>query len=84
MYEAERYNSSLLKYESASLKTTTSLALLNFGQNAIFSGAIAIAMVLAAQEIMKGKFIFYFLFDYFLLTISSHFIVDIALSTCIK
>ncbi|XP_073985787.1 iron-sulfur clusters transporter ABCB7, mitochondrial-like [Rhodnius prolixus] len=55
LYEAERYNSSLLKYESASLKTTTSLALLNFGQNAIFSGAIAIAMVLAAQEIMKGN-----------------------------
>lgn len=53
-YEAERYNSSLLKYESASLKTSTSLAMLNFGQNAIFSGAIAIAMVCAAKEIVNG------------------------------
>ncbi|XP_014283304.1 iron-sulfur clusters transporter ABCB7, mitochondrial [Halyomorpha halys] len=54
-YEAERYNSSLLKYESASLKTSTSLAMLNFGQNAIFSGAIAIAMVCAAKEIVNGS-----------------------------
>lgn len=54
-FEADRYNSSLLKYETASLKTSTSLALLNFGQNAIFSSAIAVAMVLAAKEITQGK-----------------------------
>ncbi|PSN52938.1 hypothetical protein C0J52_03630 [Blattella germanica] len=52
-YEADRYDSSLKKYEDASLKTSTSLALLNFGQNAIFSGALSLIMVLAAREIVQ-------------------------------
>uniref|UniRef100_A0A1B6C5C3 Iron-sulfur clusters transporter ABCB7, mitochondrial n=2 Tax=Clastoptera arizonana TaxID=38151 RepID=A0A1B6C5C3_9HEMI len=55
LYEAERYEKSLKKYEVASLKTSTSLALLNFGQNAIFSGAIATSMVLAAKQIAQGN-----------------------------
>lgn len=54
-FEAGRYNEVLKKYESASLKTSTSLALLNFGQNAIFSTALSIIMVLAANEIVKGR-----------------------------
>ncbi|XP_057670426.1 iron-sulfur clusters transporter ABCB7, mitochondrial isoform X2 [Diorhabda carinulata] len=54
-YEAERYDSSLKKYESASLKTASSLALLNFGQNAIFSAALSGIMILAANEILKGN-----------------------------
>ncbi|XP_075234082.1 ATP binding cassette subfamily B member 7 isoform X2 [Lycorma delicatula] len=54
-YEAKRYDEALKKYEEASLKTSTSLALLNFGQNAIFSGAIALAMVMTAKEIAKGN-----------------------------
>ncbi|XP_065201952.1 iron-sulfur clusters transporter ABCB7, mitochondrial [Planococcus citri] len=54
LYEAERYDKALKKYEEASLKTSTSLALLNFGQNAIFSSAISIAMILAAQQIGAG------------------------------
>ncbi|KAJ9573620.1 hypothetical protein L9F63_008961, partial [Diploptera punctata] len=54
-YEAERYDSSLKKYEDASLKTSTSLAFLNFGQNAIFSGALSLIMVLAAREIVQGN-----------------------------
>ncbi|KOB76099.1 putative ATP-binding cassette sub-family B member 7 [Operophtera brumata] len=37
-YELAKYDSSLEKYESASLKTASSLAVLNFGQHAIFSG----------------------------------------------
>ncbi|XP_011140678.1 ATP-binding cassette sub-family B member 7, mitochondrial [Harpegnathos saltator] len=53
-FEAERYDQSLKKYEAASLKTSTSLALLNFGQNAIFSGALSLIMVMAAQNIMNG------------------------------
>ena len=36
-YEAEIYDKSLIRYEKASLKTSETLALLNFGQNAIFS-----------------------------------------------
>jgi ABC-type transport system involved in Fe-S cluster assembly fused permease/ATPase subunit len=45
----------LEKYEAASLKTSTSLALLNFGQNAIFSAAISVAMLLAAEHIVAGE-----------------------------
>ncbi|XP_034190012.1 ATP binding cassette subfamily B member 7 isoform X1 [Osmia lignaria lignaria] len=53
-FEAQRYDESLKKYEAASLKTNTSLALLNFGQNAIFSAALSLIMVLAAQNITQG------------------------------
>lgn len=54
-YEARKYDEVLQKYESASLKTATSLAALNFGQNAIFSIGLSAIMVLAAQEITKGN-----------------------------
>lgn len=53
-YEAEEYDRSLVKYEEASLKTSQSLALLNFGQNAIFSTALSAIMLLAAGEIARG------------------------------
>ncbi|KAG7199252.1 hypothetical protein KM043_018118 [Ampulex compressa] len=54
-FEAERYDESLKKYEDASLKTSTSLAMLNFGQNAIFSIALSAIMVLAAKNIINGS-----------------------------
>ena len=54
-YEAKQYDQSLRKYETASLKTSTSLALLNFGQNAIFSTALATIMIMAAREIVDGN-----------------------------
>jgi len=54
-YEAGCYNEVLKKYEAASLKTSSSLALLNFGQNAIFSSALSLIMVLAAKEIAQGN-----------------------------
>ncbi|XP_053666759.1 iron-sulfur clusters transporter ABCB7, mitochondrial [Anopheles marshallii] len=54
-YEANRYDQVLKKYEDASLKTSTSLALLNFGQNAIFSVALSTIMVMAANEIAQGR-----------------------------
>ncbi|KAJ2946827.1 hypothetical protein O0L34_g16154 [Tuta absoluta] len=54
-YELEKYDVSLKKYESASLKTASSLALLNFGQHAIFSGGLAVIMLLAANQIMTGN-----------------------------
>ncbi|KAJ3654714.1 hypothetical protein Zmor_013885 [Zophobas morio] len=54
-FEANRYDNVLKKYEGASLKTSSSLALLNFGQNAIFSAALSGIMVLAAHEIIKGN-----------------------------
>lgn len=54
-YEARKYDELSQKYEVASLKTATSLAALNFGQNAIFSVGLSAIMVLAAQEIAKGN-----------------------------
>ncbi|XP_067012941.2 iron-sulfur clusters transporter ABCB7, mitochondrial isoform X2 [Anabrus simplex] len=54
-FEADRYDQALKKYEEASLKTSTSLALLNFGQNAIFSAALSLIMVMAAQQIVQGN-----------------------------
>ncbi|XP_066582841.1 uncharacterized protein [Prorops nasuta] len=53
-FEADRYDQSLKKYEDASLKTTTSLALLNFGQQAIISAALSVLMVLTARNIVEG------------------------------
>ncbi|KAJ1522730.1 hypothetical protein ONE63_001890 [Megalurothrips usitatus] len=53
-FEANKYDKSLKKYEDASLKTSTSLALLNFGQNAIFSGALSMIMIMAAHQISAG------------------------------
>uniref|UniRef100_A0A1I7W428 Iron-sulfur clusters transporter ABCB7, mitochondrial n=1 Tax=Loa loa TaxID=7209 RepID=A0A1I7W428_LOALO len=53
-FEADRYDFFLKKYEIAALKTSTSLALLNFAQNAIFSGGLVAVMCLAAAEIQKG------------------------------
>ncbi|XP_047986017.1 iron-sulfur clusters transporter ABCB7, mitochondrial isoform X1 [Leguminivora glycinivorella] len=54
-YELEKYDKSLQKYEAASLKTASSLAALNFGQHAIFSGGLSMIMILAANEIVKGN-----------------------------
>ena len=42
-------------YEDASLKTMYSLSALNFGQNVIFSGALAGAMLLTADGIRDGR-----------------------------
>ncbi|XP_074649596.1 iron-sulfur clusters transporter ABCB7, mitochondrial-like [Tubulanus polymorphus] len=53
-YEAERYDKVLATYEQASLKTNTSLALLNWGQNAIFSAGLTAIMYLASQGIIDG------------------------------
>ncbi|KAM3613142.1 uncharacterized protein V6R79_021302 [Siganus canaliculatus] len=53
-YEAERYDGFLKSYESASLKTTSTLAMLNFGQSAIFSVGLTGIMLLASQGIAAG------------------------------
>ncbi|KAH3735493.1 hypothetical protein DPMN_042026 [Dreissena polymorpha] len=54
-YEAERYDKILGVYEQKSVKTLTSLAWLNWGQNFIFSAGLTAIMVLASQGIMAGK-----------------------------
>lgn len=53
-YEAERYDGFLKIYESSSLKTTTTLAMLNFGQSAIFSVGLTGIMLLASKGITAG------------------------------
>ncbi|OBS71403.1 hypothetical protein A6R68_00039, partial [Neotoma lepida] len=53
-YEAQRYDGFLKTYETASLKSTSTLAMLNFGQSAIFSVGLTAIMVLASHGIVAG------------------------------
>ncbi|OCF35176.1 iron-sulfur clusters transporter ATM1, mitochondrial [Kwoniella heveanensis CBS 569] len=53
-YEVAQYDSTLKTYEKASVKIATSLAMLNSGQNFIFSSALTMMMLLAAQGVVKG------------------------------
>ncbi|KAI6649602.1 ATP-binding cassette sub-family B member 7, mitochondrial [Oopsacas minuta] len=53
--EAENYDVSLQEYQKASLKTTTSLSLLGFGQSAIFTLAMAGTMLMAVNAIQAGS-----------------------------
>ena len=46
---------SLKKYEAGAIKTSTSLALLNFSQNFIFSCGLTGIMVLAAHGVVRGE-----------------------------
>ncbi len=53
-WEASRYNTSMVRYEKAAVRTYTSLALLNTGQALIFSGGITVCMLMAARGITQG------------------------------
>jgi ATP-binding cassette subfamily B protein len=53
--EAARYDRSMARYEDASVKSYTSLAVLNAGQAVIFTIGLAAAMVLCAGEIEAGS-----------------------------
>lgn len=50
----KQYDDTLKTYEKASVKIATSLAMLNSGQNFIFSSALTMMMLLAAQGVVKG------------------------------
>jgi ATP-binding cassette subfamily B protein len=52
--EAARYDRSLETYEQASVRTYTSLALLNTGQAVIFTLALTLCMVMSARDVMAG------------------------------
>src|SRR6202034_4592432 len=53
--EAERYDRSMARYEGASVKAYTSLAVLNAGQAIVFSVGLAAAMGLCAYGIEAGR-----------------------------
>jgi ATP-binding cassette, subfamily B, heavy metal transporter len=52
--EAARYDRSMKRYEQASVKAYTSLAVLNAGQAVIFTAGLGAAMVMCAQGIKAG------------------------------
>jgi ATP-binding cassette subfamily B protein len=53
--ERNRYDRSLAQYEKASIKTYTSLALLNTGQAIIFTIALTLCMAMSAADVVAGK-----------------------------
>src|SRR5882672_3780484 len=53
--EASRYDRSMQRYEQASVKTYTSLALLNTGQAVIFTAGLAATMMMCALGVRSGR-----------------------------
>jgi ABC-type transport system involved in Fe-S cluster assembly fused permease/ATPase subunit len=53
--EAKRYDESTAVYEKASVKSYTSLAVLNAGQATIFTLGMTFSMALCVQDIMTGR-----------------------------
>src|SRR5258708_555232 len=53
--EATRYDRSMERYERASVKTYTSLALLNTGQAIIFTAGLTATMLMCALGVRSGK-----------------------------
>ncbi|NNL18309.1 MAG: ABC transporter ATP-binding protein/permease [Boseongicola sp.] len=52
--EAERYDVAMAGYEKAALKTSYSLAFLNFGQSLLITAGLIIVMVMAAMGVQEG------------------------------
>src|SRR4051812_11155691 len=52
--EAERYDRSMARYEGASVKTYTSLAVLNIGQAVIFTAGLTATMLMSAIGVRGG------------------------------
>jgi ATP-binding cassette, subfamily B, heavy metal transporter len=53
--EAKRYDRSMAVYQEASVKSYTSLALLNAGQAVIFTAALTACMVMAGLDVAAGS-----------------------------
>ena len=54
-YEAKRYDEGLQRYESAAVKSQTSLSLLNTGQSLIIALAVTLILWRATQGVIDGK-----------------------------
>ena len=53
--EANRYDTAMAGYERAALKTSYSLAFLNFGQSLLITAGLVIVMVMAAMGVADGS-----------------------------
>ena len=53
--ETRRYDQSMATFERASVKSYTSLALLNAGQAVIFTAALTLCMVMAGLDVAAGR-----------------------------
>jgi ATP-binding cassette, subfamily B, heavy metal transporter len=53
--EAQRYDDNMRQYEALALKTSYSLAYLNFGQSVLITGGLIGVMVLAAMGVNRGE-----------------------------
>ncbi|KAL3775962.1 hypothetical protein ACHAWO_012150 [Cyclotella atomus] len=53
-HEGQVYEGTLKKYQDAALRAQSSLSLLNFGQNAIFTMGLTFIMYLTAVDLMNG------------------------------
>ena len=53
-HEARRFDDALARYESAAVRSKTTLSLLNIGQAAIIGIGLTVVMVMAAMEIRDG------------------------------
>ena len=54
-YEAKRYDEGLQRYETAAVKSQTSLSLLNTGQSLIIATAVTLILWRATQGVIDGK-----------------------------
>ncbi|KAL3780915.1 hypothetical protein HJC23_009121 [Cyclotella cryptica] len=54
-HEGEVYEGTLRRYQDAALRAQSSLSLLNFGQNAIFTVGLTTIMFLTAQDVVAGN-----------------------------
>ncbi|MEL6610357.1 MAG: ABC transporter ATP-binding protein/permease [Pseudomonadota bacterium] len=52
--EAARYDGAMALYETAALRTSYSLAFLNFGQALIINGALVLVLVMAVVQVQAG------------------------------
>lgn len=55
-HEASRYDAALARYEEASVRSQSSLAVLNVGQSIIISTGLVIVLLMAAQGVVDGRF----------------------------
>ena len=55
VHEGKVYETTLKKYQDAALRAQSSLSLLNFGQNAIFTVGLTTVMYLTACDVMSGN-----------------------------